>query len=316
MKIRILVPPEIEVPIKGYAGIELIAWQLAEELHKHHEVEVYARLRDDAKTEIRVKSYPVSSDKFDLTIDFTHEKHAVNHTKQDYIAVPFLTDNLSHVNDVFPTKAVRDGFANKFHDVSNVIVYPGISEEPYVSYKDDGDEGYLLFLGRLSAIKRPHIVIMLSEMVKMPAVIAGHAGRFAMYPDASYPDMIRQLCREKNVRLVEDPSLQEKLSLISKCKCLVVPSDWSIIGSQESFGIVAVEALMMGKPVIVSSDGGLKEIVRDGEEGYVASDLQEYIDAVNNINDGKINAGKCRERGMYFTSSRYAKELLALTEQS
>src|SRR5579875_3591917 len=72
--------------------------------------------------------------------------------------------------------------------------------------------------------------------------------RYASFPDSGYVNMIRHLCNISDglCSIVEEPGEEEKVSLLSNAKCVIIPSDWSIIGSMESFGIVAVEALLSG----------------------------------------------------------------------
>jgi glycosyltransferase involved in cell wall biosynthesis len=296
MKISVLSPPEIALPVKGYGGIEKIAYDLYRELARKHDARIYG-------SGSAAIPYPYDYD-FDLMIDFTHEKRVPkNASKQNYISVPFLTDNLSHVNDVFPSRAVRDGF-----NADGRIIYPGIDPSPY-RYSRQHDD-YLLFLGRISVIKRPHVAIQVARMLGMKCIIAGHTGKYASFPDSGYVNMIRHLCNISDglCSIVEEPGEEEKVSLLSNAKCVIIPSDWSIIGSMESFGIVAVEALLSGKPCIVSHDGGLKEIVTE-ETGFVCSTLDEYVNAIKKIDS--IDSSKCRERGLYFTSERYAEELLS-----
>ena len=108
---------------------------------------------------------------------------------------------------------------------------------------------------------------------------------------------------------MENPSLEQKVSLLSKASAVLIPSDWRMLNSQESFGIVAVEALLSGTPVITSGDGGLKEIVTP-ETGYDCHTLDDYLFAVRNL--WRITPRACRGRGLYFTAGRMALEYLQL----
>src|SRR5579875_416420 len=114
MKISVLSPPEIALHVKGYGGIEKIAYDLYRELARKHDARIYG-------SGSAAIPYPYDYD-FDLMIDFTHEKRVPKKsTKQNLNLVPFLKDHLRHVNDVFPSKAVRDGF-----NADGRIIYPGI----------------------------------------------------------------------------------------------------------------------------------------------------------------------------------------------
>src|SRR5579875_432256 len=134
MKISVLSPPEIALPVKGYGGIEKIAYDLYRELARKHDARIYG----SGSSAI---PYPFDYD-FDLMIDFTHAKRVPkNASKQNNISVPFLTDNLGHVNDVFPSMAVGDGF-----NADGRIIRPGRDPAPY-PYSRQADD-FLLFLGR------------------------------------------------------------------------------------------------------------------------------------------------------------------------
>src|SRR5579875_2741862 len=101
MKISVLSPPEIALPVKGYGGIEKIAYDLYRELARKHDARIYG-------SGSAAIPYPYDYD-FDLMIDCTDEKRVPESpSNQNYLAVPLLTDNPSHVNDVFPSRAVRD----------------------------------------------------------------------------------------------------------------------------------------------------------------------------------------------------------------
>lgn len=328
MKLAVLAPPEIPLPIgDGYGGIELIAQDFGAALAAQgHDVHIYCRhdVSDDPDHLPMVDSGPNSNraailyyypetlgpigEDYDYTFDFTHQKaYAQNYQPSNYAATTFLTDHLSLVNDVFPSKAVRDGFP----DHPGTLIYPGIRDVyTYSKEKDD----FLLFLGRIAPYKRPDIALQVARLSGHKAVVAGHVGKFSSWPDPGYADRIRSMVDGDKAVLVENPTLEWKCDLLSRAKALVVPSDWSSIGSQESFGLVAVEALLSGTPVITSGDGGLKEIVTP-EVGAVCHSLADYLLAVQEVEEGKYTPTACKARGEYFTSGRMAKDYLEFAEK-
>ena len=100
------------------------------------------------------------------------------------------------------------------------------------------------------------------------------------------------------------------MDLLEHAEFLIVPSQWSMIGSKESFGIVAVEALMSGIPVITSGEGGLGETVIPGT-GYICSTLDDYVEAVRRVIAGEIKQEDCLNRGRYFRVDRFLADLIA-----
>ena len=307
MRYAVLAPPEIPIPVKGYAGIELITQNFAEEMSKGHDVTLYC---NQAESGIHkgISMYPSDLSvlaKYDYTFDFTHQKSAAGYfAKENYVATAFLTDALSNINDVFPTKAVRDGFHS-----DGPVIYPGIKN---VYQYTDAKADYLLYLGRISKFKRPDIAVQVANRLGKRITVAGHVGAFSKFPDPTYDSVVKHMCKSRGHEFVENPTLEQKVEMLRHAQALIVPSDWSMINSQESFGIVCVEALLSGTPIIVSGDGGLKEIVTQ-ECGYVCRTLEEYVEAVKRIEHGAIEPRKCLERGEYFTSPRMVADYLALS---
>jgi glycosyltransferase involved in cell wall biosynthesis len=321
LKFAVLAPPEIPIPLgDSYGGVELIAQGFAYALAEAgHDVALYCTpaLRDprpDLKAAVveglvpTLMAYPSSGpirERYDYTFDFTHQKPlSKDYDRSNYAATTFLTDRPSHVNDVYPTRAVQAGFPM----APGVVIHPGIRD--VYDYRSEKG-GYLLFLGRIAPYKRPDIALQVARLSGMHAVVAGHVGAFSSWPDPDYASAVRALCEKDGAEFVANPTLERKRDLLAGAAAVVVPSDWSVIGSQESFGIVAVEALLSGSPVITSGDGGLREIVTP-ECGFVCRSLADYLAAVNAA--GKVDRAACRERGLYFTAERMAQRYMGLVE--
>jgi len=250
VKIAVLAPPEIPIPLgDSYGGIELIAQDFAMALTEmDHFVDLYCTPSQVSWMSLmgESKRWPVSSPypqgpirgDYDFIFDFTHQKQLAKfYTREKYAATCFHTDQLSSVRDIFPTKAVRSAFG-----VNGPQIYPGIKN--VYRYREE-KEKFLLFLGRIAPYKRPDIAILLARMTNRPLILAGHVGKFSEWPLSGYADIIQKDVDERpNAQLIRNPTLEEKVDLLSRAAALVVPSDWSSIGSMESFGIVAVEALM------------------------------------------------------------------------
>ena len=317
MNVVILCPPEIPVPLHGYAGIERICVDLLHEIifkPIDYDAVTFCKPGADAADHY-LHAYPHDLSKLDmgqdLTLDFTHTKLGAPWFKRsNYIAMNVLTDAESGVNDVYQSIAVADGF----HRPQGKVIYGGLdpSRYKYSAKKED----YLLFLGRMSKIKRPDIAVQVALATHKRIVMAGiFKGPMAEYPDPNWPSMVRGLDENhpSEVEIVEEPDDEKKAELLSKAMALIMPSQWSVIGSKESFGLTSVEALMSGTPVITSGEGGIAEVVTE-ETGARCSSLDEYIDAIRHLD--RFRPVKCHERGMKFTSARLLDNLLAHWEAS
>ena len=301
------------MPLAGYGGIERICQDLLEEFIFNQVRGFDADMYCTPKTvgSLPLKPYPENAMQLDtgqdLVLDFTHQKLGkFTFDKKRYIAMCVLTDDLSNVNDVFQSKAVARGFGKP----DGKVVYAGIQNRFHYS-KDKG--GYLLFFGKMTRIKRPDIAIMAARRAQRTIVLAGTTGRWA--GDAVYIDSLRAQADGDRVRLVEDPDEEKKIQLFAHADALIMPSQWSQLKPDlvESFGLVAVEALMSGLPVITSGDGGLSEIVTP-QTGFVCTTLGDYARAIEDI--PTIDPRECVARGSEFTSAKLLDSFVAYWKES
>ena len=294
MRIAVAGPIEIPFPVKDYGGIELIAQDLTEALiSMGHTVDLYGRGQ--------AKKYPIS-DEYDAYFDFTHLTVKEIANRKGYFRTVFLTDVPDQRFNIYPSYAVKERIG-----ISGTVIYPGIKNV----YREGEDHGYLLFLGRIHPIKGVHVAISVARIAGIRLVIAGHTGSFA---DPMYVEMIRSAVRnDQLIQMVENPSRNRKVELLSHAHAVIIPSNWSSLGVAESFGLTAVEALMSGKPVITSGDGGLSEIVTP-QVGFVCRTLDEYLQAVKSIDT--IDKKEIRKRAEYFTIQRMARDYIDLVEKS
>jgi len=244
----------------------------------------------------------------DFVLDFTHLKDfAVWFDSSRYMAYCFATDRMSYKRDVFATNVVKRWFTKRATMLNydpGPVVYPGIRN--IYQYRETKEE-YVLFLGRIAPYKGVHIALDAASQAGLPIKVAGHTGRFA---DPAYVEKVKGLCRETpKAEFIGDVSVKEKVDLLSHAKCLIAPSDWSMLpGSPpESFGIVCVEALLSGTPCIVPPASGMAEII-DQQSGLTASTVDEYRRALLSISD-VTSPRACLERGKYFTPGRFWEDL-------
>jgi glycosyltransferase involved in cell wall biosynthesis len=136
-------------------------------------------------------------------------------------------------------------------------------------------EDYLLFLGRLSPEKAPDRAIRIATEAGVTLKIAAKVDAV----DAEYYEQsVRPLLDHPLVDYVGEVSGEEKIRLLSDARALLFPIDWP-----EPFGLVMIESLACGTPVIARRRGSVPEILRDGETGFIRETDEELCDAIAKI---------------------------------
>lgn len=160
---------------------------------------------------------------------------------------------------------------------------------------------YLAFLGRLSPEKRVDRAIYIAEKCGLPLKIAAKVDP----ADQDYfDDQIRHLIEKPHVDFIGEITDREKSKFLSGAIALIVPIDWP-----EPFGLVMIEAMACGTPVIAYNRGAAPEIVDDGVTGFVVEDETSAIAAVKNIST--LSRAVIREKfEQRFTSTRMAQDYL------
>lgn len=183
-------------------------------------------------------------------------------------------------------------------------VHHGLPRDLYTFHEQH--EGYLAFLGRISPEKRPDHAIELAKRTGLPLRIAA---KVDPADTQYYRSEIEPLLDHPLIEFVGEISDSEKNDFVGNALALVCPYDWP-----EPFGLVLIEALACGTPVLAYRRGSIPEIIDDGMTGFVCETLAEMTEAVNRI--PLIDRRRCRtafdER---FTADRMARDYVALYQR-
>jgi glycosyltransferase involved in cell wall biosynthesis len=171
---------------------------------------------------------------------------------------------------------------------------------PLAERRDD----YLAFLGRISPEKRPDRAIKI-------AVRAGRELRIAAKVDKVDRDYWRDeieplVRRHANVHYIGEIGDAEKAEFLGNAAGLLFPIDWA-----EPFGLVMIEAMACGTPVIAWNRGSVPEVVDPGVTGFVVDSVEEAVSAVSLI--GNLDRRRIREVfDRRFTAARMARDYVAI----
>ena len=183
-------------------------------------------------------------------------------------------------------------------------VHHGLPEISFVAYPKTGQ--YLAFLGRISPEKGVDQAIEIAKRCGVPLKIAAKIDR----TDKDYfESRIKPLMDHGLVEYVGEINGLEKNEFLGKAAALLFPINW-----QEPFGLVMIEALACGLPVVAYPLGSVPEIIEDGVTGFLVHDVSEAVQAVRKIST--INRRVCRQ--MFeerFTSKRMAQDYVAIYER-
>jgi glycosyltransferase involved in cell wall biosynthesis len=183
-------------------------------------------------------------------------------------------------------------------------VYHGLPRELLRFYQEPGQ--YLAFLGRISPEKRVDRAIAIATACGWPLKIAAKVDP----ADRDYFEQhIRSLLDHPLVEFIGEIGESQKSEFLGRAKALLFPIDWP-----EPFGLVLIEALACGTPIVAFSGGSVPEILEDGVTGFVVQSLEEAIAATRDIE--RLDRAACRasfERR--FTASRMASDYVRLYEQ-
>jgi glycosyltransferase involved in cell wall biosynthesis len=167
----------------------------------------------------------------------------------------------------------------------------------------DARSDYLAFLGRLSPDKRPDRAIAVARAVGMPLKIAARADK--ANEGCYFHEVILPLCGNlmSNSSVIDDPA---KTEFLGHAAALLFPVDWP-----EPFGLVMIEAMACGTPVIAFPCGSVPEVIEDGLTGRIVSTMDEAAQAVAEVVklDRKAVRRRFEER---FSAVRMTEDYLRL----
>ena len=155
-------------------------------------------------------------------------------------------------------------------------IYHGLPEN-LLTPQPQKEQKYLAFLGRLCPEKRPDLAVRIAAQSGLPLKIAAKVDK----ADQEYFNAeVEPLLSQAHVEFLGEISEREKPGFLSGAKALLFPIDWS-----EPFGLVMIEAMACGTPVIAFNRGSVPEVIDHGVTGYICEDVDDALGALKKIDE-------------------------------
>lgn len=348
-KIAVIVPPFTTVPPKGQGGTERIVYQMVEGLKKRgHKISLFGAGKCNTSARfIQVFKKTISERKIDTTYiessrnlrletayiaDVMEELKkrekefdiVFNHMRGGYLFLPLAQYLRIPIVSILhlPLFKEAEDFLSKFKKpnivtISNsqragftkinylATVYNGVdmAEFPFCRKPKD----YFLFMGAVGEHKNPRDAILAAKKAKVKLVIAGGKKR-----EPYFSKEIKPLIDGKRIKYVGEVTGKKRINLFKYARGFVFPILW-----REPFGLVMIEAMACGTPVVAYSTGGAKEIVKNKKTGFLVKNVNEITKAMKKIDE--ISREECRKRvEAYFSMEKmldnYEKIIKKLTK--
>jgi glycosyltransferase involved in cell wall biosynthesis len=262
----------------------------------HHAVSAYQSLRDVDVIHDHTAIGPL--------VAFAQRRHEVVTTNHNPFSPPYGS-GFALVAESVPVVAISHHQASTACGIPiAAIIHHGLDPQSFPVGKGMG--GSLVFLGRMSPSKGPHRAIAVARAVGMPIVLAGK----------QHTDAEREFFESKirpelggDVTFVGELGPIDKMALLGDAVALINPISWD-----EPFGMVMVEALACGTPVLAFGRGAAPEIVDSGVTGFLADDEAGLIEAAKHLDE--LDRGACRAAVEgHFSADRMVRDYVALFER-
>jgi glycosyltransferase involved in cell wall biosynthesis len=317
LRIAIVAPVWFEIPPTAYGGIEWICAWLADGLvARGHDVTLIGAGRDGTRARFLQTYEQCPSERLgeslpevihtakvgrllrDLDVDLIHDHTLCGPLQAAYRDAPtFVTAhgpldgdlgdyyralgkdvNMVAISHSQRAQAPGLNWVGTVHNAIPVEDYP---------FRDD-KEDFLLFLGRMSPDKGAHLAIEAARAAGRPLVIAGKCNEPA---EKRYFDQYIAPHLGPDITWVGQADPPVKKDLMARAHAFLFPIQWA-----EPFGIVMVEAMACGTPVIAIRGGSVNEVVQHGTTGFICDGPSEMPDLIARA--GEISPAACRDHAV------------------
>jgi glycosyltransferase involved in cell wall biosynthesis len=318
------------VPPKAYGGIErVVSWLTEALVDAGHDVTLFAsadsvtraRLAPSSACALRQIEDTADPQAFHFAmleqVVRRSSEFDVVHFHTDYQGFPFARrlacahvttlhwrldipglDSLYRAFDDIPLVSISNAQRAPLpHANWQATVHHGMPADTLTYNARPGD--YLAFLGRIAPPKRPDLAIKIAERAGIPLKIAAKIDNGDRW---YYEGNIETLMQHPLVNYLGELGDHGKQAFLAHARALLFPIDWP-----EPFGLVLIEALACGTPVIAFGHGSVPEIIEDGHTGFIVENVDEAVRAVARL--PQIDRAQCRAAfEQRFSAARMASD--------
>lgn len=326
MRIAMISTPFIRMPPEGYGGTELFCYELTEELvRRGHDVTVFTTGDSVVNSHKRALYHrpawpPACADDVNHTawamaevgrgtFDVLHLNGAMGLPLGKFVPVPIVY-TLHHKRDEGLSRIYAMHSSPHYVAISQrqldleiplqhaSVIHHGLSASRYPPSFEEA--GYVVHIGRYAAEKGTHVAIDAAQRAGLPIRLAGRS-----HPDDQryFDEVVAPRLALPNVYEEGEANHEQKLELLRGARALVCPIDW-----EEPFGLVAIEAMMCGTPVVGFARGSFPEIVEENVTGFLvpSGHVEALAQALQMLDtfDRRRCARRARERFSTATMTR------------
>jgi glycosyltransferase involved in cell wall biosynthesis len=336
MRVALIAPPFLPVPPRKYGGTELFIAHLAEGLRaKNVDVVVYTIAESTVGVETRWfyknAQWPVRGEVFDNLKDMNHSSWAIHDAAPNCDII-----HLHNVPALMFSRFLKNKFVYTIHHVheeplSNI--YAAFPAVEFVTISDfqrqqeqmprlrtihhgidtnlyplrEQKQEYFSFLGRIAPMKGTHLAIEVAKKSGVPLKIAGEVQ--PIFKDY-FESLVKPHIDGKLIEYVGEADLAAKNELLGNSMAMLFPIQWN-----EPFGLVMIEAMACGTPVLAFPGGSVEEVVREGISGFICDGVDDMAER-GPRSLGKIKPATVREYCQrYFSLDRMVSDYLALYQE-
>ena len=317
MRVGMIAPPWFPLPPQRYGGIEFVVSLLTEGLVRHgHDVTLFAS--GDSSTKAAL-SYIFARAPFEQIengghLEVVHSLAAYKRAKEfdiihdhdglasramgalvhSLLGTPVVAtlhgpadattvEMLSSLRQDLAFIAISDYQRNGFPDLHFVGTIPNAVDVEHMPFQAEKDD-FFLFIGRMSEDKGAHNAIEVARRLDARLIMAGKVNEG---PERAYYSERVEPFLSDRIHFRGEVDHETKMELYKRAKCTLFPIQWP-----EPFGLVMIESMACGTPVIAMRHGSVPEVMEHGRTGFIVDTVDEMVEAARRVDE--IDPAECR----------------------